>query len=62
MKKWLILSIVIFSILATFCFLGIKKNKSGNNNINQDNVKDIFNMSEYEAEIEVIIKMKINIK
>ena len=60
MKKWLILSIVIFSILATFCFLGIKKNKSGNNNINQDNVKDIFNMKEYEAEIEVTIKSNKN--
>ena len=42
--------ILIFIIL--FC---VKKSKTGNNIINQDNVKNIFNMKEYEAEIEVNI-------
>ena len=51
---------IIFIILAIFVFFilfifKVKNNKIGNNNINQDSVKDIFNMQEYEAEIEVTV-------
>ena len=58
MKKILILiSIIIFAISLMFW---VKKSKSGNNIINQDNVKSIFNMNEYEAEIEVTVRSNKN--
>ena len=54
MKKIILIIIAILFCLIFFIF-GIKNIKTGNNNINQDDVKDIFNMNEYEAEIEVTI-------
>ena len=61
MKKVKIICIIlaIFLILF-FCLFGIKNKKSGNNIINQDNVKDIFNLKEYKAEIEVTVTSNKN--
>ena len=61
MKKVKIICIIlaIFLILF-FCLFGIKNKKSGNNIINQDNVKDIFNLKEYNAEIEVTVTSNKN--
>ena len=59
MSKKFIYFFIILILIILVLFM-VKKNKTGNNNINQDNVKDIFNMSEYEAEIEVTIKSNKN--
>ena len=61
MKKVKIICIIlaIFLILF-FCLFGIKNKKSGNNIINQDNVKDIFNLKEYKSEIEVTVTSNKN--
>ena len=60
MSKKIILVISIILICIFFYFLWVKFSISGNNNINQDNVKDIFNMQEYEADIDVTIKSNKN--
>ena len=59
MKKKIIISISI--LIALFLIiLCVKFSNFGNNNINQDSVKDIFNMQEYEAEIEATITSNKN--
>ena len=60
MNKKVILIISIILICIIFYFLWVKFSISGNNNINQDDVKDIFNMQEYEAEIDVTIESNKN--
>ncbi len=61
MKKIKAIFIILsISIVLIFCVFGIKNAKIGKNNINQDNVKDIFNMKEYEAELEVTINSNKN--
>ena len=61
MKKIRIICIILaFFLILFFCLFGIKNKKSGNNIINQDNVKDIFNLKEYKAEIEVTITSNKN--
>lgn len=52
-----IICAIAISLIIIFC---VKKSKTGNNIINQDNVKNIFNMKEYEAEIEVTITSNKN--
>ena len=52
MAAGVISALLILIFIIFFC---VKKSKTGNNIINQDNVKNIFNMKEYEAEIEVNI-------
>ncbi len=53
MKKHIIF-LGIFILIIFFAF-GIKSIFFGNNNINQDDVKDIFNINEYSAEIDVTV-------
>ena len=61
MKKIRIICIILaFFLILFFCLFGIKNKKSGNNIINQDNVKDIFNLKEYKAEIEVTVTSNKN--
>ena len=60
MNKKIILITFIILICIFFCFFWVKFSISGNNNINQDDVKDIFNMQEYEAEIDVTIESNKN--
>ena len=59
MKKKIIISISIL-ISLFLIILCVKFSNFGNNNINQDSVKDIFNMQEYEAEIEATITSNKN--
>ena len=53
MKKYVLIFLILICLI--FFAFWVKNNKSGNNNINQDEVKNIFNMQEYEAEIEVTV-------
>lgn len=53
MRKYIIF-FGIFLLIIFFVF-GIKNVFFGNNNTSQDDVKNIFKMSEYEAEIEVTV-------
>ena len=59
MKKKIIISISVL-ISLFLIILCVKFSNFGNNNINQDSVKDIFNMQEYEAEIEATITSNKN--
>ena len=54
-KKILIILFLLLFLLILFNFL-----KNGNNKTNQDKVNNIFNMTEYEAEIDVTIKSNKN--